>query len=154
MAIWQFEFEVVPSERIADRSDIDASEFDESRWWSHRQPAMDFRQRLATLLPPAKSWHDLLLWFGDECGDRLDVWLDDDRVESFSVRLDCRKPNVPLIEGLLKLSQEWSCSFIELRYLKVLPMSLKEFVQALLDSPNHRFMEDPAHWLPKLAAEV
>src|SRR5688572_23395535 len=72
MAIWQFKFEVVPSERIADRSEIDASEFDESRWWSHRQPAMDFRQRLATLLPPAKSWHDLLLWFGEEGGGRFD----------------------------------------------------------------------------------
>ena len=154
MALWQLKIEVIPSERVHGRSQIDAAEFDDALWWSDRQPPPDFRDRLASLLRPTKSWHERLLWFGDEQADRIDVWLEADRVESVGVRVDCREANAPFVRGLLKLAQDWSCSLVETRYLKVLPATLPEFVTAVAGSPSCRFMEDPAHWLPKLAAEV
>jgi hypothetical protein len=52
------------------------------------------------------------------------------------------------------MAQDWSCTLVELRYLKVLPATLTEFVNTVAESPSCRFMENPAHWLPKLAAEV
>jgi hypothetical protein len=80
--------------------------------------------------------------------------MEQDRVESIGVRIDCRKANVPFVGGLLLMVQDWSCSCVEMRYLKVLRAALPEFVAAVADSPSCRFMEDPAHWLPKLATEV
>ena len=95
-----------------------------------------------------------MLWYGDERGDRIDVWLEDDPVRSVGFRIDCSKQNEQFVKGLVAIAQEWSCSLIELRYLKVLPGTLREFVAAVADSPSCRLLEDPAHWLPKLAAEV
>ena len=69
-------------------------------------------------------------------------------------RIDCSKANAPFVKGLLLMAQDWSCSLVEQRSLKVLPATLPEFVAAVAYSPSCRFMEDPAHWLPKLAAEV
>lgn len=154
MALWQLKIEVAPSERVGGRSQIDRTEFAKAAWWSDRQPPADFRERLASLLPPIKSWHEDLLWFGDEQGDRIDVWVEEGRVESISVRVDCRKANPHFVRNLLRMAQDWSCSLIELRYLKRLPTVLAEFVIAVAESPSCRFMEDPAHGLPKLAAEV
>ncbi len=154
MALWQLKIEVVPSERVLSRPQIEPTEFDKALWWSERQPPETFRNELAELLPPTKSWHERLLWFGEENSDRIDVWLEQDRVQSIEVRVDCRKANPPLIGRLLSLAHRWDCSFVEKRYLKVLPLTVPAFVKAVADSPSCRFMEDPAHWLPKLAAEV
>jgi len=154
MALWQFEFEVVPFERVRDRAEIAEAEFDDAGWWSDRQPPNDFLQQLAAILPPTKSWSEKLLWFGKDEGDRFDVWMEDERMHSFRVRIDCQRPNPSLIDGLLRIANDWSCSFIESRYLKVLPLNRSDFINAIATSPSNRFMEDPALWLPKLAAEV
>jgi len=154
MALWQFEFEVVPAERVKDRADIADAEFDDAGWWSDRQPPNDFVQQLAALLPPTKSWTAKLLWFGEENGDRFDVWMENGLIHSFRVRINCQKPNPSLVDGLLRIASEWSCSFIELRYLKVLPLNRSDLINAIAMSPSNRFMENPALWLPKLAAEV
>jgi hypothetical protein len=118
MALWQLKIEVIPTERVRGRTQIDASEFDEAEWWSDRQPPSDYREQLASLLSPTKSWHEQLLWYGANEADRIDVWLEQEAPP------------------------------------KVLPATLPELVTAIADSPSRRFMEDPAHWLPKLAAEV
>jgi hypothetical protein len=154
MALWQFDIEVIPTERVQSSAQVDAAEFDNALWWSDRQPPADFREGLASLLPAVKSWDEGLLWYGDEQSDRIDVWMEGDRVESIGVRIDCRKANVPFVRGLLIMAQDWSCSLVEKRYLKVLPATLEAFVAAVADSPSCRFMEDPGYWLPKLAAEV
>jgi hypothetical protein len=154
MALWQLKIEVIPRERVQGRPQIEPAAFDDALWWSDRQPPETFRDELAEILPPTKSWHERLLWFGEENGDRIGVWLEQDRVESIEVRIDCRKANSPLIGRLLSLAHRWDCSLVEKRYLKVLPLTAPEFVNAVADSPSCRFMEDPAHWLPKLAAEV
>ena len=154
MALWQFKVEVVPTERVSGRAHIDAAEFEDACWWSDRQPPSHFRERLASLLPPVNSWHERLLWYGSEQSDRIDVWMEQDRVRSIDVRIDCIKANPPFVKGLLLMVQHWSCSLVEQRYLKVLPATLPEFLATVTDSPSCRFMEDPAHWLPKLAAEV
>jgi len=154
MALWQLKIEVIPTERVQGRAQIDAAEFDEAMWWSDRQPPDSFREELAELLPPTKSWHTSLLWFGEESSDRISVWFEQEQVQSIEVRIDCRKPNPPLIGRLLSLAYRWTCSLVEKRYLKVLPLTVTEFVNAVADSPSCRLMEDPAYWLPKLAAEV
>ena len=154
MALWQFEFEVVPSERVHHRTEIAESEFDDAGWWSDRQPPNDFVQQLAALLTPTKSWTAKLLWFGEENGDRFDVWMENGLMHSFRVRINCQKPNPSVLDGLLRIASEWSCSFIESRYLKVLPLDRPGFINAIAMSPSNRFMENPTLWLPRLAAEV
>lgn len=154
MALWQLKIEVIPTERVQGRAQIDAAEFGDARWWSDRQPPSDFREQLASLLPPVKSWHEGLLWYGNEQSDRIDVWIEQDRVDSIGVRIDCRDVSEPFIRGLLRMAQDWSCSLVDKRYLKVLPATFRELVAAIADSPSCRFIEDPGHWLPKLAAEV
>ncbi len=154
MALWQLKTEMIPTERVRGRAQIEPAEFEEALWWSDRQPPVDYRKRLASLLPPTKSWHERLLRYGDEQADRIDVWVENGRVESIGVRIDCRQANVLFLEGLLRLAQEWSCNLVELRYLKILPAELPAFVRAVSESPSCRWMAAPASWLPKLAAEV
>jgi hypothetical protein len=139
---------------VRGHAQIEPAEFDDARWWSDRQPPDGYKDRLASLLLPVKSWHERLLWYGSDEADRIDVWLEQERVESLGVRIGCRKANAPFVKGLLLMAEDWSRCLVETRYLRVLPKELSEFVTAVSESPSCRFMEDPAHWLPKLAAEV
>lgn len=154
MALWQLGTEMIPIERVAGRGWIEAEELEDAIWWSDRQPPEDYAVRLAALLPPTKSWNEKLLWFGDDQGDRIDVWVEGGRVESIGVRIDCREANVPFVEGLLRLAEEWSCNLVELRNLHVLPTEVRAFATAVSESTSCRWMEDPGVWLPKMAEEV
>src|SRR5689334_22135590 len=126
MALWQFQVELAPRERIGGRTEISAEEFEAEPWWRDRQPPPDFRERLAALAAPVKSWHEQLLWFGGEDGDRIDVWLESGRVQWVRARIDCRRPTLSFVEGLLRVAGDWSCGLVEKRYRKVLPANLPD----------------------------
>ncbi|MDB5297890.1 MAG: hypothetical protein JWO31_3873 [Phycisphaerales bacterium] len=90
MALWQFDIEVIPAERIGGRPRIKPAEFETADRWSDRQPPGDYRERLAALLPRGRSWSEEMLLFGTRQGDRIDVGLEQGRVGSVRVRIDCR----------------------------------------------------------------
>ncbi|MDB5297889.1 MAG: hypothetical protein JWO31_3872 [Phycisphaerales bacterium] len=52
------------------------------------------------------------------------------------------------------MTRDWSCALVEDRYLAVLPDTAAGLAKAIADSPSRLWMEDPAHWLPKVAAGV
>jgi len=110
--------------------------------------------RLSSILPSTKSWHEHLLQWGKQDGDLVEVWLEGKRVSSVEARIDCRNLNAQFIRRLFDVAHEWECRLVYDRYRTVLPDDLDGFIRAIWDSPNHKFMEAPAEWLPKLAKEV
>jgi hypothetical protein len=95
-----------------------------------------------------------LLQWGKQDGDLIEVWLEGTKTDSIEARIDCRDLNSLFIRQLFDLTREWGCRLVYDRYRTVLPEDLEGFIRAIWDSPNHKFMEAPAEWLPKLAKEV
>lgn len=154
MAVCQLKTELVPTGKVGERTCVLESEFDDSAWWTERQPPPDYREQLAAILPPINSWSAKLLRFGKENGNRFDVWMDGDRVVLVGARIDCGRIDELFLDALSHLATEWSCALIELRYLSVLPRTTPELLSIVTESPSRKSLEDPALWLPKLAAEV
>ena len=154
MAIWQFTVEFVPISWLGDRQAITDNEHNESPWWVGNQPESGFEQQIVKLLPEAKSWSSDLRQWGAQESDLVEVWYESGSVESISARLDCRNINPPLLRQLFELSEDLECRLIYNRDLTVVGENFESFVRKLWDSPNHKFLEDPKEWLPKMAKEI
>ena len=154
MALWQFKLWFVPSEFVGDRQALEVDECEDGVWNSTKQPVGDFQSRLTAILPPRKSWSERLLQWGRQDGDLIEVWTEGEKVESISARIDCRNINAQFMRQIFDLAHEWGFRLVYQRYRIVLPEEWEGFVRAVCDSPNLKFMQDPAVWLPKLAKEV
>ena len=154
MALWQFKLWFVPSEFVGDRQTLEVGECEEGLWNSTKQPAPGYQSRLSAILPSGKSWHERLQHWGRQDGDLIEIWLEGEKVESISARIDCRNLNAQFMREIFDLAHEWGFRLVYQRYRTVLPKEWEAFVRAVCDSPNLKFMQNPAEWLPKLAKEA
>jgi len=154
VAIWQFSVEFVPAGWLGNRQAITEDDYNESLWWVGNQPSQGFEQKIAALLPEAKSWSPHLRQWGVQESDLVEVWYENGVVDSVSARLDCRNINPLLLRKIFELSEAFGCRMVYMRDLTVVGEDFESFVQKLWDSPNHKFLENPGEWLPKMAKEV
>ncbi|RZI41152.1 hypothetical protein EGT07_18860 [Herbaspirillum sp. HC18] len=154
MAIWQFTVELIPANWIGGRPTITEDEHNEAEWWGSQQPPSGFEEHLQKLLPEAKSWNSDLRQWGAQKSDLIEVWYEDGAVESISVRFDCRNINPALLRGIFELSEDLNCRLVYKRDLAVIGNSLESLIEKLWNSPNHKFLEAPQEWLPKMAKEI
>ena len=153
MALWQFKFYLVPTERIDDRTEVTIEEFEDDNWWADRQPS-NCLDECSHILPPMESWHDDLSCFGTDAGNKIEVWREKSDIRTVQARIDCRDIDAGYVQSVLTLASIWRASLLCHRYQKVLPTDLESLLQRIGSSPNLQFMLDPKKWLPKLADEV
>lgn len=154
MAIWQFKMWFVPADFVGNRNFLAKQECEETAWSYTLQLPEDFQTRLSTILPIHKSWHEQLLQWGTQTGDLIEVWMDGDKVVFIEARIDCRNLNTEFMRQLFMLAGEWGFRLVYPRYAMVLPGVWDDFMRAVSESPNLKFLQNPTEWLPKLAKEA
>jgi hypothetical protein len=159
MALWQISFLFLPKSIVGDCNELPRDVFESCQDdLSSAAPSFslpsDYREAIARLLPRAKGWSNEMELWGDEKSDDICVWRDDGKLSSIQLRLDVRKLNDSLLEGVLVLARSMECLLVERRYRTVCNMDVQEFRSLICGHPHHRAMKDPAAWLPILADEV
>ena len=154
MAVWQFKLEGVPSSAVVGRDSVSEDEWNESQWWEGVQPSETFLTSIAGLLPTKDSWSEELRQWGRQDSDLVEIWYEDNLVESVLIRLDSRQPNIELIEKLLKILSDSDYCMIHSRDRRVLPNNFVEFVHEFENSPSYKVVSNPEVWLPKMAKDM
>jgi hypothetical protein len=159
MALWQTSFLFLPKSLVAGYDEVSVEAFERIQD-DLAAVAPDFAlppnysNMIARLLPPAKGWHaDMELW-GDEKSDDICIWRDAGKLSSIGLRLDVRKLEDSLLEGVLALAGFWGCVLVERRYRKVCRMGVPDFRALICGHPHHRALQGLKAWLPVLAEEV
>ena len=159
MALWQTSFLFIPKSLVTGCDEVPVEAFarlqdDLAAVAPDFALPPDYATTIARLLPPAKGWHaDMELW-GDEKSDDICIWRDAGKLSSVGVRLDVRKLDDSLLEGVLAIADSWGCVLVERRYRNVCRMGARDFRALICGHPHHRAMQDPKAWLPVLAEEV
>lgn len=148
MAIWQFVIILVPKD-WAMEADFNPSSLYESDGyetkvaWKNRQPPTNFKNLMSKILPPAKSWNDALLCWGDEKENDIQVGYENNAVADIQFRLALHTQFKPLLPKLIEVANELNCVlfFPELGLISIASETvLLELIQR---SRAARFVSDP-----------
>ena len=76
MAVWQVEFAVVPRRELATTSSVPRQDIMDTDWWTTEGLPSGYSQQLAAIAPPGSSWEAELQTWGEEDGNRVDIWFE------------------------------------------------------------------------------
>jgi hypothetical protein len=153
MATWQFDLRAIPRHDLeqhlgATPTHIRFEELDDVITTFQFDVAAISR-RLNDLLRPEETWSPDVHRFGEEEGTRVDVTMDDRRIESILMRLDAQSLNSVVVIRLAELGRELDLLFVS-ENGEVVPPSPRRLFSALAASNAARFVADPEAFLASL----
>ena len=156
MAIWQFDIAVVPISALAADPNLFANSvtpdgIETASWWADfsEEPLLD--NELGEILPKSDSWHDNLSVWGDEDGDRIDLFREKGVLESLSIRIDARGGSPDFLEAICSLATLRECKFYGYESASLIeptPLCLRT---AIRDSGASKFVTNPRRYLTEIA---
>ena len=116
MAAWQFSVVLIPrgwAEENNNRVDhlYQKDGYVTGVAWAHWQPTVDFPGKVSKVLPESKSWHNSLLTWGNTLKHDIQIWYENDLVESVCIRFSLRHKPEKLIGKVLLLAEDLNCVF-------------------------------------------
>lgn len=158
MALWQFELELLPRAWFTKTGEpIDVlfrnGNYDASIAWRDHQPTSDIQSRMSGVLPARKSWSNELKLWGDEKGSDIQVWYENNLVESMGIRVDVRGKVVPLLIKIVDLANALDCVFLLPEKKSLIRSNIFELKKALSQSDAFSFVEDPQQFIARIESE-
>ena len=154
MAIWQFDFYLLPASSVEQRFravpvTVSADEYDRVRWWEGINLRRAIEHDLSKMLSQGNSWSPAIDMWGTEDGDRVELH-DDDGVTEVHGRIDIRNLSLRFVNLLVEIARRHRLLILtEDRH--VLRPSVKEVLAAIHRSRSFAYVSDPEGFLCKLA---
>jgi len=157
MATWQCDFFLLPRRKIVKLfgtvpQELEADIFSNTDWWGDYQPPNGYEKMLSTFLAQQQSWDDDLRTWGNEDGNRIDVWLRRGLVQEILIRIDAREIDLRIIKNVNDLSV--FCDGVVLSAnTKLFEPNFDMFLAEVHGSQAHRFVNNPRGFLDNIARE-
>ena len=160
MAVWQFKFSLVPTSGVKRvhgdlvavldeyRAVQQASEHDSSgranssqNYWEGLDTGV-VAKAVAGVLPLGESWSSDATMFGEEEGDRIEVWSDD-----VDCAIDLRSFLVVRLQSIVQIARALDCKLVLHGSGEVLDPVLELVLQKIQSSRAYAFCVNPANFL-------
>ena len=117
MAIWQYRFVIVPKKALTlEKNKFQANSNDEFSddevFWLRSPVKVDVFDEVVNILPKGDSWSQNLIVFGNLESNCLEVYHENDLVESASFRVDFRMDFKNILDKVI--------NFIQLRHFSII----------------------------------
>lgn len=146
MAAWQVTFTIVPRRALARVGSVPLSRVIDENWWSEERLPLGYSQQLSAVAPAGTSWTTDLQTWGEEDGNRVDVWFENGRAVRMLARVDVRRLDAKFGAMLLQFARVADAVLIRNDGLVVEPL-VGAFGAALRTSAAWQFAKDPAAYL-------
>jgi hypothetical protein len=146
MAIWQVEFAIVPRRVLETRSGLTLPDILDTDWWTTASLPTGYAQQLAAIAPPGPSWASELHTWGEEDGNRVDVWFANGKAARMIARVDVRHLDAKFGAMLLQFARVANAFLVRRDGLVVEPL-VGAFSAALRSSEAWQYANDPAAFL-------
>ena len=143
MADWQVEFAVVPRRALATRPSVALPKIMETDWWSAERLPAGYSQRLAAVASPGSSPVAELQTWGEQNGNRVDIWYENGKASRMTAHVDVRRLDAKFAAMLLQFAKVADAVLVRRDGLVVEPI-VGAFGAALRTSKAWRFASDPA----------
>ena len=139
MAVWQVEFAIVPRRALAAKPRVALPQVMDADWWSTEHLPSGYAQRLAAIVPLGSSGATELETWGEEDGNRVDVWSENGKATRMTARVDVRRLDARFGAMLLQFARTAGAVLVRRDGLVVEPI-----VGALRSSEAWQYATDPA----------
>ena len=155
MATWQFTIEFIPRDWAEDNMSnvqelYDSDGYNTQVAWKKSQPVIDFIAILSEILPLSESWHKDLLTWGDVKSHDIQVWHENQMVESITLRLDLQQNFNSLLINIVKAAIKLNCMFFIPEKKSIIEPNEFELKNAALNSQAAKFVKDPIEVLKNI----
>lgn len=108
MAIWQYNFTLIPRASFLDKSlnvhfDMDGL-FEDDIYWDLVSINIDFFSDIDAIIPKGKSWSNNIILFGSEEANCFEVYKDEQKVKSVSFRVDFTSNYEDFLRGVIEFA--------------------------------------------------
>jgi hypothetical protein len=150
VAVWQVEFAMVPRRVLAAKPRAAQPPVMDTDWWSSERLPAGYAQHLAAVAVPGSSWSAELRTWGEEDGNRVDVWFESGKPARMSARVDVRRLDARFGAMLLQFARVANAVLVRRDGLVVEP-NVGAFGAALRSSEAWRYATDPAAFFASYA---
>lgn len=143
MAVSQVEFAVVPRRALATKPRVPLPQIIDADWWSTERLPPGYSQQLAAIAPPGSSRVAELQTWGEEDGNRVDVWFENGKPTRIIARVDVRRLDAKFGAMLLQFARVADAVLVRRDGLVVEPL-VGAFGAALRTSEAWQYATGPA----------
>jgi len=143
MADWQVEFAIVPRRALAAKPRVSLADVIDTDWWSAEHLPAGYSQQLAAVAPAGTSSASERQMWGDEEGNRVDVWSENGKPVRMTARVDVRRLDAKFGAMLLQFTRIADAVLMRRDGLVVEPL-VGAFGAALRSSDAWKYASDPA----------
>ncbi len=147
MAIWQYDFYVVPKHNLGIKElDNEDDSFDDSFFWG-ASTTIDAFLPLTEILEELPSWSENLRIFGDNFSNRVEILTKDKQVISVLMRVDFTSNLTELLPHLVEFLRKNHFALIS-NDLKPVPLSAEDIVAVISKSKKfqtYRLLNSPSN---------
>lgn len=143
MAVWQVEFGIVPRRALAASPRIALPQLMDTNWWSTEHLPSGYARQLAAVAPAGGSSTTELQTWGEENGNRVDLWLAGGKPARMTARVDVRRLDARFGAMLLQFARLADAVLVRRDGLVIEP-SVGAFGAALRSSEAWQYASDPA----------
>jgi len=113
----------------------------------------DFMARAEAILP-ATERSSTFVCCGRQQDHRIELWLDDGRPDTLTIKLDLRKPDMDLFGRIVDYAAYLDTLIVPDERFAVVPPNLTDLAADLVRSRAYLFCEDPRGYLTQFAARI
>lgn len=160
MAVWHFKFSLVPTQGIIAEhgslvtklpeygstpgretlQEIEDAEY--SNYWRKAGLSPAALTRLTQLLPPMPSWVPDAKMFGEEEGNRIELWEDD-----INCMLDLRTFSKELLQAIVETASDAQCKLVLHGSGTVIEPDMQVVLERIVASDAYAFCAEPMKFL-------
>jgi hypothetical protein len=151
MAIWQFAFSVIPSDKEIKyhSSDKKVQNIDDIMSWHGYSLKDSSIKELCKILKPSKSWSDDIKLFGHTEETCIELFYEGIVLDDVSIRLDLRNLTTEILEAILSFIDS-NNAVILTSDGSILKPVIKEIIEEVRKSEAHSFLSNPDAFLSQI----
>lgn len=146
MAVWQVEFAIVPRRALATKPRVAIAQIMNTDWWSGERLPSEYSKQLAAVAPSGASSAAERQTWGEEDGNRIDLWSENGKPVRMSVHVDARRLDAKFGAMLIQFARVADAVFIRRDGLVVEPL-VGALGAALRSSDAWQYSKDPGAFL-------
>lgn len=150
MAVWQVDFAIVPRRALAGTTRVSLPQLLDADWWSAERLPSGYSQQLATIAPVGSSSTAERQAWGQEDGNRVEVWFERGTPVRVLARVDVRRLDAKFGAMLLQFARSADAVLVRRDGLVIEPL-VGAFGAALRSSTAWQHASDPAAHLASYA---